>query len=235
MRLDFFNVQHVSFDIWLTLIKSNPQFKTARTRLFKRFFDLPHAVDELTLCFRKWDLRFTQINERTGKNIAAEEMLAIILSDLSYDLKQMSETALVDFFTEQEALFFQFQPELIEPQLANYLHQLREQDINLSNTGFIKGKLLRKLLHELDLTKYFSFQLFSDEIACSKPSGEAFLKLKQEAALLKKIANEHILHIGDNPYADGSGAEKLGMQSALINSNQVSLLKLQIHPYNKVH
>jgi len=98
----------------------------------------------------------------------------------------------------------------------------------MSNTGFIKGRLLRALLDHLKIGSYFSFQLYSDEICCSKPSSEAFNRVHKEASVKRPLEKNNILHIGDNPYADVAGAENAGMQSALINSNNLSLLSLSI-------
>lgn len=232
MKHEFVNVHHVSFDLWLTLIKSNPQFKKERNYLFKDFFKLPHSIDFIMSHFKKWDVRFTAINERTGRNLDAEEMLLIILSDLEHETQNIDRNTLEIFFLQQEKLFFENQPELIEEKLSDYLADLTSRGINvsvLSNTGFIKGELLRALLDRFDISKYFKFQLYSDEMSFSKPSGYVFQEVHKGAMGYKKITTNNILHIGDNHYADVIGAKNAGMQSALINSNNVSLLNLNIH------
>ena len=37
LELEYSNYKHFSFDLWLTLIKSNPEFKKKRNLLFKDF------------------------------------------------------------------------------------------------------------------------------------------------------------------------------------------------------
>jgi len=229
MNFEFFNVQHVSFDLWLTLIKSNPVFKQQRDELLKDFFRIPHSVEAISAKIRVWDLRFNAINESSGRNIEAEEMVLIILSELEFDLKKINSVHLSEYYTTMEELFFKHHPVFIEEKLPGYLKNISESGITLSilsNTGFIKGQTLRKLLKKLEIESLFKFQIYSDEISFAKPSKEAY------GHLLNKVSHvkcSDILHIGDNENADFKGAQASGLQSALINSNNISLLELKIH------
>ncbi|MBA3664177.1 MAG: HAD family hydrolase [Bacteroidetes bacterium] len=234
MKHEFFDVHHISFDVWLTLIRSNAIFKKERDLLFKEFFSLGQPIEDISTHFRQWDVRFTAINETTGGHLDAEEMLTIILSDLEHDLTKVKPSHLEEYFSQHEKLFLRYHPELIEPELPDYLKKLTDEGISmsiLSNTGFIKGKMLRKLLDHLKVGHHFAFQLYSDEIAFSKPSQQAFQALYNGARSHRPVDKKNILHIGDNKNADGFGAENAGMQNAIINSNDVSLLHLNISKY----
>lgn len=229
--MNFFNVRHVSFDLWLTLIKSNPVFKQRRDELLKSYFQIPHPVEAITARIRMWDLRFNAINEASGKNIDADEMVLIILSDLDVNVKAITSAMLEDYYQTMEELFFQFHPVLYEEKLIDYLTALTQQGITLSllsNTGFIKGVTLKKLLDKLEIAPLLKFQIYSDEIMFSKPSKEAYQHVFDHIKRFNTIEPNTILHIGDNENADFKGAQLQGMQSALINSNQVSLLSLTI-------
>ena len=37
---ELYKYKHISFDLWLTLIKSNPEFKSKRNLLFRDFFEI---------------------------------------------------------------------------------------------------------------------------------------------------------------------------------------------------
>lgn len=229
--MNFFNVRHVSFDLWLTLIKSNPVFKQRRDELLKSYFQIPHPVEAISARIRLWDLRFNAINEASGKNIDADEMVLIILSDLDVNVKTITSAMLEDYYQTMENLFFQFHPVLYEEKLIDYLTALTKQGITLSllsNTGFIKGVTLKKLLDKLEIAPLLKFQIYSDEIMFSKPSKEAYQHVFDHIKRFNTIEPNTILHIGDNENADFKGAQLQGMQSALINSNQVSLLSLTI-------
>ncbi len=232
MEFNYLNVSHVSFDLWLTLIKSNPIFKQKRDEFLKDFFKIPHSIETISAKIRVWDLRFNNINEASGKNIDSEEMILIILADLDIDIKNINTILLNQYYKNIEELFFQFHPILFEDTLIDYLKQLTDAGITLSilsNTGFIKGKTLKKLLSILGIEPYLKFQIYSDEIRSSKPSIEAYHHVMSHIKTFNQtIQTKSILHIGDNKNADLLGAQNIGMQSALINSNNVSLLKINI-------
>ncbi len=229
--MNFFNVRHVSFDLWLTLIKSNPVFKQKRDELLKSYFEIPHPIEAISAKIRMWDLRFNAINEASGKNIDADEMVLLILSDLDCDVKKINSSQLEVYYQTMEELFFRFHPVLYEEKLIDYLTRLTQKEITLSllsNTGFIKGSTLKKLLDKLEIAPLLKFQIYSDEIQFSKPSKEAYNHIFENIKTFNTIEASSILHIGDNHNADFLGAQSQGMQSALINSNNISLLSLTI-------
>lgn len=42
---EFNKYKHISFDLWLTLIKSNPEYKIKRNLLFREFFSVDIAIE----------------------------------------------------------------------------------------------------------------------------------------------------------------------------------------------
>ena len=86
----------------------------------------------------------------------------------------------------------------------------------LSNTAFIKGKVLRKILEHYDLAEYLKFQIYSDEVGFSKPNTEIFKLVFDEVNKYKKIEKKDVLHIGDNSIADYNGALKFGFDAHLL-------------------
>lgn len=79
----------------------------------------------------------------------------------------------------------------------------------ISDTGFSPGIILKQLMDNDDVTKYFKAFSFSNETGFSKPNPKAF-----QAALspLKGLPKESI-HIGDIEETDVAGARGLGMRS----------------------
>lgn len=215
-------IKHVSFDLWLTLIKSNPEFKPLRNQLFSRFFGVQKQEPEVTKAFRHFDQLFNLINEKAGGNVHYTEMLYVILDHLGVPVGQVEAGTMDDYYKEMERLFYNYHPQLIEPHTATILQSLVEKECSiniLSNTGFILGKTLRPLLQSLDLEHYFSFQLYSDEMGNSKPSLKVYEKVFIESNRIKILEKGHILHIGDNKIADVEGAEKFGFRSAIIDGD----------------
>ncbi|WP_316820112.1 HAD family hydrolase [Pedobacter gandavensis] len=226
--------KHYSFDLWLTLIKSNPDFKTERTKYFHTNFNSrKKSIEEVALIFRQVDLMVNAINEKTGKNIDADEMYLMVISiinDYSTEFQDLDMDAL---YLEMEVLLLNHMPLLYHPESLHVLTELKSSGrstVNiLSNTGFIKGKTLRKVLENLQLSELLDFQLYSDEVRLSKPNPEFFQLMLNTIDQDKhpEIRLEEIIHIGDNPIADVKGANAMGINSLLINSNELTISYLR--------
>lgn len=216
MKLDYKNYQHISFDLWLTLIKSNPEFKAHRNQLFKDFFEVGLPIEKVSEQIRYYDVVCNTINERTGLNIDTHEIYCLILTSLGVDLNFIGTQKLNEFYDEAEQLFLKYKPVLIYPDIKNYLSMIQSEGISLnilSNTAFIKGYTLKKLLTYYELDECFLFQIYSDECGYSKPNKMIFNLIHQEVPHIEKSL---ILHVGDNKTADYNGATEYGFKAHLI-------------------
>ena len=222
---------HYSFDLWLTLIKSNPQFKAERTRIFHRDFNpAQKSIEEVARAFRFTDLMCNAINERTGKNIDADEMYLMVISQISDNKLDLHALDLDKLLSDMDDLLFCHPPVLFCSETVRVLDHLKEKagaTLNiLSNTAFIKGEALRRVLAQLGIHQYFDFQIYSDEVELSKPDSGLFNLLLTSARNTNKEKDIHltdIMHVGDNPVTDIAGARAAGMNSMLVNSNSVCI------------
>ena len=225
--------KHYSFDLWLTLIKSNPQFKIERAKYFHTHYNpAKKSLEEITAIFRKVDLMMNSINEKSGKNIDAEEMYLVVISVINDYSADFSNIDIDGLYTEMENLLMQHMPLMYCEDSLDVLRKLKDSGSSttslLSNTGFIKGRTLRKILNHLELDKLLDFQLYSDEVRMSKPN-PLFFKLLLDTIDRQKHVDlqlHEILHIGDNPVADVLGAELCGIKSLQINSNHLTIKHL---------
>ncbi|WP_432712232.1 HAD family hydrolase [Pedobacter sp.] len=225
--------KHYSFDLWLTLIKSNPSFKTERAKYFHHHFNSrKKPIEEVIAVFRHVDLMVNSINEKTGKNIDADEMYLMVISIINDYATDFSSIDVDGLYNEMETLLFNYTPVLYCAEGINVLNKLKDSgkcSTNiLSNTGFIKGKTLRKLLKQLELEPLLDFQLYSDEVRLSKPNPQFFQLMLQNIDRQRhpELELQEIIHVGDNPIADVRGAKQAGINSFLINSNQQSIATL---------
>ncbi|MDQ6527754.1 HAD family hydrolase [Flavobacterium sp. LHD-85] len=219
MKINYQNYSHLSFDLWLTLIKSNPEFKQKRNLLFKEFFEIGHGIGKVNEVVRYYDVLCNSINEKTGSNIDTYEIYYLILSALDVDLEKNDTNRLFEFYKQTEELFLNYKPVLIYPDIQKVFKEITNQDKSisiLSNTAFIKGKVLRKLLEYYDLAEYFKFQIYSDEVGFSKPNKAIFQLVFDEVNKYKKIDKKDVLHIGDNGIADYNGAMQFGFNAHLL-------------------
>lgn len=222
--------KHYSFDLWLTLIKSNPLFKQRRSLYFYHNYNsLQKPLEEVERIFRQVDLMCNSTNETTGKNIDADEMYLMVIALINDNQVCLPDVDLPGLFAQMEALLFECLPLLYSDDTAGVLRQLKQTGSTmsiLSNTGFIKGATLRKVLQALDIAQYFDFQLYSDEAGLSKPNNAFFELMLDEISALRYVPLDEIIHIGDNPKADIWGANAVGINSLLVNSNNTSIKKL---------
>jgi len=228
------NIRHYSFDLWLTIIKSNPTFKEERASYFYNKLNRKNkSLDEVKAVFKYIDDMCNNINERTGQNISSEEMYLMVLYQLNESLDIMEEVDMAHLNTEMDMLFFRYSPIVYSKDTKETLYELASKSnttLNiLSNTAFIKGELLRELLINLDIAKCFNFQIYSDEIGMSKPNINLYYHLVENIQTMRNKDNiqlSEILHIGDNYKADYLGAKAAGLNALLINSNDQSITKL---------
>lgn len=216
LEIDYKGFKHISFDLWLTLIKSNPEFKIKRNLLFKDYFEIESPIEKVSQQLRYYDVVCNTINERTGLNIDTNEIYLFILASLDVPIQGIQLSKLEGFYTESERLFLSYKPTLIYSNTKDYLKIIKSEGIGLnilSNTAFIKGFTLKKLMAFYELEECFNFQFYSDECGFSKPNKKIFDLVHKEVPHIDK---SQILHVGDNEIADYKGALEYGFKAHLI-------------------
>ena len=214
-----YNYQHISFDLWLTLIRSNPDFKSARNKLFRDFFKIQKSQAEVNLVIRKYDVLTNYINERVGKNFDTLEIYFLILDALGENLDDFETSQFDVFYTLTEELLMQYKPLLLDDTLPQKLTQLKDEGKSmniLSNTAFIKGRSLRKIMGHYGIQDSFSFQIYSDEAGVSKPNQLIYQMTFEEISKIRTLSKSEIIHVGDNRNSDYDGARKFGFDAHLI-------------------
>uniref|UniRef100_UPI0040473C27 HAD family hydrolase n=1 Tax=Flavobacterium sp. TaxID=239 RepID=UPI0040473C27 len=150
MNLKYKKYDHISFDLWLTIIKSNPEFKSKRNQLFKDFFNIESSIVEVSQKIRYFDLLCNKINEKTGLNIDTFEIYYLILSSLDVNIEVIDTNVLTDFYLKTEELFLEYKPQLLFENIKELFEEIKNNGTTmniLSNTAFIKGTTLRKILN----------------------------------------------------------------------------------------
>lgn len=211
--------EHFSFDLWMTLIRSHPEFKPKRDQLFRDFFEIGQPMKKVRQSIRYYDLLSNQMSERSGLHIYAAHIYCLILQDLGKDLNHVEESKLDAFQAASSELFLDYAPQLINPQLLDMMQVIQKEGKTmniLSNTAFIPGSVLRKVLDRHGIGQQFTFQLYSDETGLSKPNKKIFEQVIKTAQQIKPLRPEQVLHIGDNAVADIKGAQSAGLQAYLV-------------------
>jgi putative hydrolase of the HAD superfamily len=203
-----------SFDLWNTLIVSNPAFKGEQVRLLADFWQISPDILAPQLTYLDKDL--DKKAEKKGVQTNFAERLRLLAQKLACHLPTEAEARFLE--DEQERLFLANLPTLSEPnvgELLQHLHEAGKILFLVSNTGFIAGKTLQRAMQMLGIDAHWQARLFSDEIGYSKPDKRIFEPLFQFDNLLP----QNILHIGDNFLTDYYGARKNGLFSFLYTKN----------------
>lgn len=227
---NLYKYKHISFDLWLTLIKSHPEFKQKRNILFRDYFAIDKPLDEVSAVIRKFDILTNAINEKVCRNFNTQEIYYLILDGLSVDINSYSSTDLDGFYTAAEDLLMQYKPVLLHDNIPAMLQSLHAEGKTmniLSNTAFIKGSSLRKVLASYGLDTYFAFQAYSDETGYSKPGIEMYQYAYDNILKIGEIQKNEILHVGDNAVSDHNGALRFGFDAHLITNQNHNEPKLQ--------
>lgn len=222
-------IVHISFDLWMTLIASDPEFKPKRDALLASRFGIKAPMEEVSATLRRMDKLFDHVSVVCGQTAHYESLILLVLDALGADAASIQPETLNEFYAEMEELFFKYPPRLLNADTLETFEELQQRNITislLSNTGFVKGRTLRKRLEQLGVSQHFSFMLFSDEHGAAKPAPEFFASAHEAINVFRNAGKHEILHIGDNPVADVKGALNFGFRSLLYDKEVTSLRRL---------
>ncbi|MDR2041689.1 MAG: HAD family hydrolase [Tannerella sp.] len=213
-------IKHISFDLWLTLIRSHPLLKRERAGIVAGMCSRSEQdVWQIEQLIREQDKIFDRYNEMHETQIPAKDMYLRLLRKVSAGNPEPTGEDAETLMNRSNELFMHFMPLMLNDHIPYMLNRLHAEGITLnlaSNTGFIEGKILRSVLQKLGISQYFSFFIFSDEIGTSKPSVNFFQQVHNRLQLPKAC----VLHVGDNLKTDYNGAVNFGFKALLIkNSN----------------
>lgn len=216
-------VKHISFDLWLTLIKSHPEFKQKRASLIADTFNIKiYNIGDLTRLINSVDKIFDRYNMIFDTKLPADKMYYKVLKKIVPEPHFVTLDDAVRIRKNSDILFEEYSPVFLNENIPDILFKLKEEGYTLnlsSNTGFIEGKLIRKILKRLGILDCFNFLIFSDEVNSSKPSFRFFNIICNKTCL----PAGQILHIGDNPVADYKGALDCGFRALLITNKNYNI------------
>ena len=205
-------MQHISFDFWGTIGKSNPNYSRERTEFLAKFFDVDTDTAKTTYTAVK--SRIERAAEETGNDLGYSINIETLCSSFG------NSTTLADrvrLSRDLVALFMKHPP-VVDPALVVQLLRAKSMGLTLSigsNTNMMPGRVIKEaVLNQLP----FAFTVFSDEMGVAKPSLYFFRFVEGKArAVNPRVTNPlDIVHIGDNPRCDHTGPITAGMRASLV-------------------
>ncbi len=98
------------------------------------------------------------------------------------------------------------------PETRGVLQDLRKRGFTLGVVSNATG-LVKRVLDNLDLTKYFDFVIVSEEVGVNKPSAKIFMMAADKA----RTSPNRMLFVGDKLSTDVKGAVDAGMNAILVD------------------
>lgn len=203
-------IHTVSFDLWGTLIKTNPEYSKKRASLIIMHSDTISTPTQVNSIIKSIKRDVDDNVEKFGLHYDSLDTYRMIHAHCS--LQNITPEELQ---AQCNKLFVENIPQLLPSTLdvLELLHQKGYQMILSSNTVLIDGSILRIALEKLGILKYFYYTFFSNELGLSKPN-----PLFYKAVHMKSLKTlKQVIHVGDNLLTDIEGATKYGFKAYYIS------------------
>ncbi len=206
---------HVSFDFWNTLAFSNSTFKIERALLLSN--KKSTTIDIVNDAFKSIGADYNNRIENGGLVVQSNELYSKVCEALG--IKDKKE--IMDLFKTTLKLFVSHPPTFSIYLFDEVIPHLKANGVSISvtsNTAFIPGKTIRKVLINAGKLEFFDFLLFSDEENCAKPEKKMFDKIlsQKQNSVNEGIQSCDILHVGDSVIADYNGCIANGFNGILV-------------------
>ena len=225
-------IDTVTFDLWNTLLFNKPQdnerYKQRRLEAIRGLLEKNGLNVDFDSLYRAHEEGFEKCKETWKKNLdlSTQEQLKIMFSFL--DDKRF-KTIPQSLMLKVEEIFLA--PILKDPSpliqgAKKIVQHVQAEGYKIGlicNTGRTPGRIIRELLKNLDMIKYFGALTFSNELKIRKPDPRIFFhtlsQLKSDPATS--------MHVGDELKLDVLGARITGMTSVHFNPNQTLYAEIQ--------
>lgn len=212
----------VAFDLWETLIADPPgrgqqraDERVRRVEIALRDGGWPAPPDAIADAFQAAVDGLVAVHQ-DNLDLDAAERLQLFYRHLDptlrpeHDLPPDSRDAI----TEAIHGGSRYVPPELLPGSLETLTALRDSGLRLalvSNVGFSPGAVIRELLADLGLARFFTAQIYSDETRAWKPHARMF----DACVFALGVSARETAFVGDRPEADILGAQQFGMGLAV--------------------
>jgi putative hydrolase of the HAD superfamily len=200
----------ISFDLWKTLIRANPDYGPYRASVVSPIFGWTGDIDPLKHAFSQAAKELDKLTDTSGVQYDLSHRAQRVCEILG--LPVLTDPQMEELYETIHTAQLEFPPTLMEIDLPQTLAQLREAGFRLavtSNTGNAPGATLRAVLEHRGILQYINYELWSDELAMAKPSLAIFNHLVE----ISQTPAHSILHIGDNRLTDFDGSRNAGFHA----------------------
>ena len=219
-------IKAITFDLWNTLFE-NISYSELRLNLLNTYLKNKNPNFGSSDLIESYTSFFSFTNPRLKKleftHVYTRERITKLLNELNIGLSSIELDGLIN---DLESTMLE-NPPLLKKGVKDTLAVLN-QDYKLaliSDTGITPGRIIRIVLEQYEILKFFETTIFSDETGYYKPHSIAF---KTALDHLKCTPN-HSIHIGDLLETDIKGAKEYNMYTIWIK-NKLQNVSINIQP-----
>ena len=213
-------IKAITFDLWDTVFiddsdepkrvaKALAPKPVERRNLVEKFLKKHEPVSRkmIDIAYDTTDAAFRQVWYGQNVTWTVRERLTVLLKGLG---RQLPESEFIELIRLHEEMELAVKPELAQgiTQALRNLHGKYRLGV-ISDAIFSPGRILRQLLADYDILKFFDAFVFSDETGCAKPTPTVF----QAAAEALCVELCEMVHIGDRELKDVQGSHAVGARS----------------------
>lgn len=207
----------VAFDLWETLITDTPELSRQQERLrLTRMEEILTAhglgdlADRIEHAYRALWHRCHDLYWSMDLDVPCRRQIEHFLEELELDPHSFDESVLEALEDAYAGAALDILPKTVDG-AEELLAELKSRGLRvglISNTGRTPGSVLRAILERLRLAEHIDVMVFSNEHGECKPQQSIFEELRRGL----DVAFAEMMFVGDNPYVDVHGAQRLGMR-----------------------
>lgn len=207
----------ISFDLWNTLVKSNPEFAKARIEVLKKHTD--KSEEQIKDILKDIKYSFDALVEKFGIQFDSSMLYNLLFDQLNIFCNDGIKRTCLKI--ELQDLFLEHLPTFYDENTLDIIKKLKDKNYKLviiSNTLFIDGNYVNAAISRMGLTNYFDKIVYSWSLGLSKPNPKIF----EHSYLPFNVNKDDIIHVGDNIRTDLYGATNYGVKGYVINNSKTS-------------
>tara|TARA_Y100000588_G_C14199078_1_gene901615 strand:- start:575 stop:1306 length:732 start_codon:yes stop_codon:yes gene_type:complete len=211
LKLQHVDFQGITFDLWNTLLVSEPGGVEVRQSVWQEVIDergLNISSDLLLSVLEMLPVRF-DIEWRAGRQYTAKEALEDAFNVFGQEITDKDREVLAETFDKAS---FALEVNIVEgvDQVLAYLVKKGIKTAIVSDTSLSAGRHLRFYLKKFGVDHHITSFAFSDEVGVYKPDKKIFHHALKGMGEINSI---NAAHIGDLKRTDVAGARNIGMTS----------------------
>ncbi|HEX9907220.1 MAG TPA: HAD family hydrolase [Thermoplasmata archaeon] len=211
----------VTFDLWDTLIQEYPggpdrvaSLRIERIGSLLSSRGIVHSSEEIGNAYRNTGAFLDMIWSKNRDMSVRDQVLFMLTSVDSRLPSKLKKEDLEEIVNAYSEAILDSPPRLL-PGVIQALDDVKSKGFKIGlicNTGRTPGRMLRVVMTNLGILKYFDSTIFSNEIFVRKPSVPAF----RTALDTLKVPAKQAVHVGDHPENDILGARRAGMRAIQV-------------------